>query len=414
MLYEYLSLHQPDIIILDIEMPGKSGLDIARFVDQKDHKSYVILITAHQNFEYAKEAIDAKVDAFLTKPFSAMQLVETIQKAITFINRKRTTATNHWSSHRTLLQTLCSDKADILSHTDIFLCNGTAQLKELQCTEVTFQDDGILSLSCDKKTSLIRTLTDCVENDTENQSSFFLGGDNTCLTVLVFSKEEPSLSFVSNASKIISTYTKSSTDIKTKTYRSLSGYRTHQSFSSEMNVFFNTLAEAGSIQAKKQLMGYLHSLAPHQYPDFIQFMAENYQITLPDSNSDLVDRDLDALISHSVETHSSNYIVNAAKEYIHQNYASSSLSLYEISDALSISSYYLSRIFTRHTGQNLSEYLLQFRMNQAQKLLRTTHLSTIEISAAVGYNNPSYFRTSFKTYFGMTPRQYRMLQNKEE
>jgi len=414
MLYEYLESHQPDIIILDIAMPGKSGLDVARLIESQGHNSYVIIITAHQLFEYAKEAINARVDAFLTKPFSTQQLIETLQKALSYINRKHAASTHNRTSYRALLQALYSDNADMLFHTDILLCNSTAHLQDLHCTEVLFQDEGILSLPSDKKSALFQTLTDCVENDTDTQSSFYLGSNNASLTVLVFSKKEPDLSFVSNATKIISNYTRSNTDVKTKTYQSLSEYRMQQSFSLEMNAFFSTLAEAGSIQAKKQLLGYLHTLTSHQYSDFIRFMAENYQIDLPDSGSDIDEQCLNALTSHAVETHSGNYIVNAAKEYICKNYASSSLSLNEISDALSISSYYLSRIFAKYTGQNLSEYLLQFRMNQAQKLLRTTHLSTIEISAAVGYNNPSYFRTSFKTHIGMTPRQYRMLQNNEE
>lgn len=414
MIYEYLEAHEPDIVICDIAMPGKSGLDVARLVEAKGHNSYVIIITAHQLFEYAKEAINAKVDAFLTKPFSTQQLLETLQKALSYINRKHTTITHNRSSHRALIQALCNNTADTLFNTNIYLCNGTAQLKELQCTEVLFQNERFLTLASDKKDTLIRTLTDCVEDDTDSQSSFYLGSNDVGFTVLIFSKKEPLLNFVSHAEKIINSYTGNSTDVRTKTFQSLSEYRMQQTFSLEMNAFLSTLAEAGSIQAKKQLLGYIHSLPSHQYPDFVQFMSENYQIALPDSGSDINEQCLNSLTSHAVETHSGNYIVNAAKEYIYKNYASSSLSLNEISDALSISSYYLSRIFMKHTGQNFSEYLLQFRMNQAQKLLKTTHLSTIEISAAVGYNNPSYFRTSFKTHFGITPRQYRMLQNNEE
>lgn len=414
MLYEYLKSHQPDIIILDIAMPGKSGLDVARLVESTGHNSYVVIITAHQLFEYAKEAIDAKVDAFLTKPFSTQQMIETLQKAMSCISQKHTIATHHYSSSRVLLQALCSNTVDMPFNTDIYLCNGTTQLKELQCTEVLFQNKGIPFLPSDKKDVLTHALTNCVESDTENQSTFYLGSNDANLTVLVFSKTKPDLSFASNAAKIINRYTESETNIKTNTYHSLSKYRMQHSFSSEMNAFFSTLAEAGSIPAQKQLLEYLRSLTSHQYLDFVQFMAENYQITLPDCNSNISEQYLNDLISQAIKTHSSNYIVNATKEYIYKNYASSSLSLNEISDALSISSYYLSRIFMKHTGQNLSEFLFQFRMSQAQKLLRTTHLSTIEISAAVGYNNPSYFRTSFKAHFGLTPRQYRMIQNNEE
>ena len=91
LLYNYLDIHQPDILLLDIEMPGKSGLDIARLIDETGHRCYVIIITAHHNFEYAKKAIDYRVDAFLTKPFSSSQLIETLKKAITHLDKKNNT-----------------------------------------------------------------------------------------------------------------------------------------------------------------------------------------------------------------------------------------------------------------------------------------------------------------------------------
>ena len=86
------------------------------------------------------------------------------------------------------------------------------------------------------------------------------------------------------------------------------------------------------------------------------------------------------------------------------------MSLDAVADTLSISSVYLSRIFKKHTGQNFSEYLLNYRMEQALELLRCTYMPTTEVASAVGYGNPAYFRSSFKLHFGMTPRQYRQIQ----
>ena len=50
-------------------------------------------------------------------------------------------------------------------------------------------------------------------------------------------------------------------------------------------------------------------------------------------------------------------------------------------------------------------------MEQAQQLLRSSGMPTTAIAAAAGYENLSYFRISFKGYFGITPSQYRQLHS---
>ena len=130
--------------------------------------------------------------------------------------------------------------------------------------------------------------------------------------------------------------------------------------------------------------------------------------------TDAIMHALDTLINQSLGSYSSNYIVAQTIEYIQNNYASSSLSLNATADALSLSANYLGRIFKKYTGQNFSEYLQNLRMQQAQLLLKTTHMPTIEVATAVGYCNPVYFRNSFKSHLGMTPAQFRQLQTRKD
>lgn len=53
--YVWLESNQTDILILDIELPARSGLDIAQLVYEQSRGTYVIMISAHQNFNYAKK-----------------------------------------------------------------------------------------------------------------------------------------------------------------------------------------------------------------------------------------------------------------------------------------------------------------------------------------------------------------------
>jgi two-component system response regulator YesN len=68
------------LAFLDIEMPGKSGLELAIELKSMYKDIKIVIITAHQEFKYAKEAISIGVDHFLTKPIIESELKEVIHK----------------------------------------------------------------------------------------------------------------------------------------------------------------------------------------------------------------------------------------------------------------------------------------------------------------------------------------------
>ena len=79
----YIESHHTDIIITDIQMPGYSGLDAARYVHDHSRYTKVILITGHKLFEYAKSAIDNNVCSFITKPYDPEDLIRAVSEIIT-------------------------------------------------------------------------------------------------------------------------------------------------------------------------------------------------------------------------------------------------------------------------------------------------------------------------------------------
>lgn len=78
----YLSYSSVDIIITDISMPEVSGIDIARFVRDKNKECKIIMITAYSEFEYAKSAVEYGVSDFLMKPVNKNELVSAVNKCI--------------------------------------------------------------------------------------------------------------------------------------------------------------------------------------------------------------------------------------------------------------------------------------------------------------------------------------------
>ena len=70
-------------LVLDINLNGKSGIDLRRQLTASDILIPVIYITANDNDAIRKAAIDTGCVAFLTKPFPANSLMSAIKKAAT-------------------------------------------------------------------------------------------------------------------------------------------------------------------------------------------------------------------------------------------------------------------------------------------------------------------------------------------
>ena len=84
------------------------------------------------------------------------------------------------------------------------------------------------------------------------------------------------------------------------------------------------------------------------------------------------------------------------------------LSLEEVAEEVGISSFYLSRLFKQVTGENLSVFVIQFKLEKAAELLVTrSDLSVKNIGELLGYYSSAYFTKLFKDHYGVTPSQYR-------
>jgi two-component system, response regulator YesN len=69
-----------DAVILDIRMPGLSGIELARTIRQEAPGTCVLFLTAHSDFQYAQAAIEHQVWRYLVKPVKYAQLLETLEE----------------------------------------------------------------------------------------------------------------------------------------------------------------------------------------------------------------------------------------------------------------------------------------------------------------------------------------------
>lgn len=272
-LLHYLQNEQPDILVCDIQMGDISGLDIAKYIDEQQFNTHIILITGYRLFEYAHQAIRYHVDTFLTKPYSSGELISAVKKIEQDIDTRK-------SQSRRLFH------------------------------------------------ELLKLLTDNRQQDWENLLE---------LTLSSISERELSSLFV----------------YAVTTYNAAVPY-----------------PEPGRRETIKHIL---------------------FSILQPDSSK-------------------TDSLVQKAIAFIKDNYADVNLSRDMIADKLAVNPSHLSRAFSSTTGQGLTAFILKTRMDMAKTLLTGSALSTSDIAGAVGYNDPSYFKRSFKSYTGVTPAKFRSIK----
>lgn len=99
----------------------------------------------------------------------------------------------------------------------------------------------------------------------------------------------------------------------------------------------------------------------------------------------------------------SPHIRNCIK-YINEN-LSEKISVSAVAKYCGISADYLSQIFKREIGENLSSYIARQKLEKAKSLL-LSGVSSKEICIDVGFSSQAYFITLFKRYYNMTPSDY--------
>ena len=67
------------------------------------------------------------------------------------------------------------------------------------------------------------------------------------------------------------------------------------------------------------------------------------------------------------------------------------------------------RIFTAHTGENISDYVRRVRLERAARKLRMGAVDITEVALAAGYDTHAAFGKAFKQQYGFSPSEFRAL-----
>jgi len=102
--------------------------------------------------------------------------------------------------------------------------------------------------------------------------------------------------------------------------------------------------------------------------------------------------------------------IRIAKQYINDHY-NEKIVLEDIAGMVGLNPVYFSVLFKKETGLNFSDYLVNYRMDVAKNLLRSTNDTIAAIADSVGYKDSRYFSQLFTKIVGIKPALYRKLHS---
>jgi two-component system, NarL family, response regulator DegU len=131
---QLIAKHRPDVAVVDYEMPGLTGLEIAKRVDAAGYSTAVVLLTMHRNKQIFFAALEAGVSGYVLKDDAVSDIVNAVKYVVTgdnFVSRDLTKYLIEKASIRVtddpvngLLQTLTEMERKVLALISDFKTNG--------------------------------------------------------------------------------------------------------------------------------------------------------------------------------------------------------------------------------------------------------------------------------------------------
>lgn len=114
----------------------------------------------------------------------------------------------------------------------------------------------------------------------------------------------------------------------------------------------------------------------------------------------------DVYTNQNTSANSEKSTIYLLLDYVH-TYFQKPLTVEDIAQVIPISKKKCTNLFHAYTHLSPINYLIEYRLNQARKMLLETEMDVSTICFAVGFNNVSYFITKFKAKYFLTPFQFR-------
>ncbi|MCL6591929.1 MAG: response regulator transcription factor [Firmicutes bacterium] len=459
---------QPDLIIVDIKMPGIDGLELLQELRQEDIKIPAIILTGYSEFAYAQKAANLGVTAYILKPIDEDDLTANLQKACREITeRKKTqelvTATVSLATDK-IIEDLCWNAPEpevitkALGITGLHLpwrmyrvclaaCAGQPGGWQEQVRKVLSWFPSEVGYALKSITEVLFVLRDAAAEAPREVLDFISREVQNCVgvTPLITAGQEVlelGQLWLSNrqAQDLMSQkFIKNSGILMINSDEINEVFAGKDQAAGPKNGLIERLCMAIDFNNKEIIHDLLATIrngliSRNSPPEKIKASYLHLYLTVAAGmNLDgRLKKDpawsdqtiLDELYSCDTLAELHQYILNKLYllsdyltqtrpdgvirkilDYVHRNYHQD-LKLETLAQLFNYNQVYLGKLFKNHTGEHFHTYLDRIRLEKA-KLLLKEGMKVGEVARKVGYSDIDYLNTKFKKYYGIGPSAYK-------
>ena len=441
---------KPDVVFMDINMPGIDGLDTIAEVHDKFPDTLFILSTAYERFDLARRAIPLGVFAYLVKPVTKSTFCATLEQAREALQKRRSSKSAgpssltirqflkediwkeidpaRWQALRDELA-LDSDRGLVAfigadSDQDTLFASINAQLGfKYRFHFIAHLGLGMYFFPGDAdRDALSRSIADALSSQLpQGTVSMFGLGSVRAGTDLHLSCAE-ALDEVNRK--------RDYTDLKLRERMRVIMIRRKIGLSAfeEVNALFTAYREEVFASypfavAKAKMVALFTLLVDDCTGCYQSHTADPPPFSPADEITPIIDQiawndwvlaSFSRMYQCARQSRTGKFPVPLVKamSFIEGNFERQ-IQLSDAADAASVSPAYLSRLFGEHMDTSFIDYLTVMRVERAEKLIRETRMNIKEVSFAVGYQDPNYFSKIFRKVVGISPSMYAE-RNKDE
>ncbi|MBG9735263.1 AraC family transcriptional regulator [Paenibacillus alvei] len=410
--------HRPHIVLMDVRMPGIQGLDALKEIKERNPLVKMVLITAYEYFDYAKQALSLGVKEYLVKPAKREQIVSILQRLVDEIKDERRKRDEQLAIRDKFFQLLP------LAETELSL----ALMADQAYMADALQLADILELSLDRGYAIVVAI-----KDMKSASGLQLA-ENWQLAVDAVKnavKEQIKDRFNWIASPIIhehmAIFILDKETIQGEPMKEdVSGIGTEIINSLRRQCGLDVMIGVGTIQhhiegiRRSYYEAVFASTCPNSWGSLCRFedlqLAADNASWQPDDRYEHGTAAEGAYVEHAIKRireereQQTGNVVDRAAAYILDRY-DEELSLEEVAEHVHLNPHYFSKVFKQQTGETFIDYVTRLRIDKAKVLILDGQYSLKEVCYMVGYKDPNYFSRVFKKVTGVTPTEYRSTEN---
>lgn len=458
---EQIGRLQPDVVFLDIRMPGMSGLEVLRAAREGGFRGKVVMISGYPNFSYAQEAIRYGVQGFLTKPVDGRELEKLLLEFKADMTKQASTnsAAQHYrqKAHASLIRellmgqlppdggkslgldasryqvvlwdTLAPDlpslpeRLSIVGHPNAYdqvelpsgnalLLKGGALIHQLEALLLRNESTGTeldgLFLACADPVDSLEQVPDAFRQAQQLQERRFfcpqgahvLRSDTLSLIPEHVLPLDAALTQHYSTRLLDCLYAFQRRALM-ETLQQLQAKLTGSGNSAgEVKLFLADLY----LQIKEMMCRNNPEHAILFYTNATIIHTVQHAAFLHDIILFLAGR-LE-MIMNATGSPNRDSVLDDVLHYIRHNYAGN-ITLEAIAPLFGYNRSYLGKIFAEKTGQSFNSYVDLVRIERAKELLLSSNAKVYSIAEQVGYKNVDYFHIKFRKIAGQSPAQFR-------